>query len=250
MWFSLLFAAPAHADLVLCLLQASAGAPAAGATDVPIDAVPAVLVDSYCSGLESELAVVLSTDDGAVVHEEAWTASSEAPLHRLQGLDALAPEAGYLLAVDSADGTIHYEAAFTTGVESATPLDGAPSLSFVDAPVWARGETSLQVEVSPVADPDGLGFVGVAFEESPEEAAAVWLVGEGGLFEAHAQRLEEAAPNEVCVVPVQWDAAGRRLAGETVCQAVEASLCSTASGASASAVAAALGLVALGRRRR
>lgn len=250
MWFSLTLAAPAHAEMILCLLQASAGAPAAGATDVPIDAVPAVLVDSSCSGLESELAVVLSTDDGAVVHEEAWTASSEAPLHRLQGLDALLPEAGYLLAVDSDDGTIHYEAAFTTGVESATALEGAPSLGFVDAPVWSRGETSLQVEVSSVADPDGLGFVGVAFADSPEEAATAWLVGEGGSTEAHAQRLDEAAPDEVCVVPVQWDAAGRRVAGEKVCQAVEASLCSTAGGASASAVAAALGLVALGRRRR
>jgi len=250
MWFSLLLAAPAHAEMVLCMLQASAAAPDAGAVDVPIDAVPAVLVDSYCSGLQSEVAVVLSTDDGAVVHEEGWTATSEAPLHRLQGLPALSPEAGYLLAVDSADGTIHYEAAFTSGVESAAALEGAPFLSFVGAPVWARGETSLQVEVTPVADPDGLGFVGVAFTESPEEAAAAWLVGEGGPTEAHASRLDEAAPDEVCVVPVQWDAAGRRVAGEEVCQAVEASLCSTAGGASASAVAAALALVALGRRRR
>lgn len=136
----------------------------------------------------------------------------------------------------------------TTGRDPADALEGFPSLQFVGDVVWRAEETFAVVEVLPVTDSDRLGIFGVAFPEQPETTAAAWGVRDGAPAEADTRHPDEIMPHETCLIPLQWDAAGRRVAGETQCQAVTTSLCSTTSGSSATAVAVALALLVLGRR--
>jgi hypothetical protein len=159
----LLLASVADADVSFSCAasQVTATVPTNGATGVPIDARPAVLITAPgCAGPATWDLVLLRADDASEVAAGSFPADATDGLLELFPDVALDADTAYTFrATPDGRGEIT-EIGFTTGSGVVAGLDGGPT-AVVDTATFAGRTGTLTVEWSaePAADPDGLSIV-------------------------------------------------------------------------------------------
>jgi hypothetical protein len=218
--------------------------PAPQAEDVPVDVVLAAALYADCGSVPLGWRMQLLLD-GAVVHDDLVGFEGETRIES-RPAEPLAPNTRYELHVLPEGGGAETIAAFTTGASEAVALSGVPAASVVSANYSPDSDTlRVDARVEPIEDPYSL--VGLALEPG----GPAFLTGDGATAALNGPVQLEQAPDEACVVPVQWGADGVRIEGEEACGRVAIQR-SPGRACAASASASSfwpLALLLLGRRR-
>jgi len=257
---ALLLAAPAFADVaaIAAPCQPSEPAysqPAAGAADVPVDAVPAVFFSvGQCGTGEWTLSLATAADE-AVVASITGT-----PTDGLLELDAgeLVADTDYVLSVIPVDGsTSPSTIAFTTGVGATEPGANTPQVTALDAS-WSDAGGPVRFDVTALYGESAGADLNVrwSFGSQGEARETRYLSVVPGI-EVNALGISVATfvapPAQYCLTAAVREFDGSWTEGDDFCAGVEDSsavVCSTAGGgASLAGVLVALG-VAAGRRSK
>lgn len=231
----------AHAYTILCNgLQVVGTVPAAGATDVPIDARPALVFTDGCP-TTTGFTVELTGPEGAV--PGSFDASDLASTHLLELFpDAeLAPDTDYTLSFGS-ETTERTTVAFRTGADRVEPLTGEPAVVTSELR-WAAKNLNVQATIHAIPDPTGLSVLTVT---DGVHGSNAFLAEADGPTDIDLSWAQATRPEETCLTIAQIDGAGRRTEGVSGdCEPVP--LCATSP--AAGALAAALGALAAVLRR-
>ncbi|MBL8740084.1 MAG: hypothetical protein JNK04_03285 [Myxococcales bacterium] len=213
--------------------------PSDGQTGVPIDVVPRVFVgedEDGCSDIWADVSLRLLRE-GEALEETQRTINGTTETTELVLPGPLEPNTTYTFVVDGNDydGPASRTVTFTTGATSAAPVEAPPQIEITDA-VYAdtaagtepRHQASIHVTLgSP--DPTGLSTIRVL--DPNGFALGAYVIGSDPVeSEVHFY-----APHgtEICLTPVQINAAGDAVSGEEVCvtpTVAESSGCSAAPG--------------------
>ncbi|MES2644920.1 MAG: Ig-like domain-containing protein [Myxococcota bacterium] len=249
----LLFAlvSPAHALRVVCNgFDVTDTVPMTGAENVPVDARPAVTFAPGCSGATDWSAVLARTEDSVGI-AFATGLQDELDLSRLLEVFPeadLDPTTGYTLTLSSFEGEA-ITAGFTTGTGRVAGLDGAPTVT-VERTTSDRANGALTVDllVTPAADPDGLSILQVK-DGALNRGVQSFVVPPTGDMTFPIVWGNSDQPDEVCPQVRQLDGAGVPTEWSTeACVAVAACGCASTS-PSAGLLGLALALALTIRRR-
>lgn len=245
-WAVLLVGA-AQADEILIPFGAEVAytLPVNGDAGVPVDVVPKVIFSVNCGDDVFPQSIELRDGD-ATVAETTYEACSEPAvswrqLVELRPASELTPNTAYQIVVA---GTTEFTSEFRTGTGYAAAAQGEPSVVLTSAVVNRRTRwISLAGDLTRAPDPDELSVVEV-------RTAGGAFVADIDSFTAYVP-LDGSPPSELCVTPVQIDGAGREVAGDEGCMAVQdAGGCSSIGTAGGSLATLAAGLIARRRARR
>jgi uncharacterized protein (TIGR03382 family) len=196
--------------------------PADGQTDVPIDVVPRVFVamdENSCSAAYKNVVLSLLRDGEAVDETQLQVAGSVITTELI--LDApleVSTTYTFIIEADGPDGAASTSVTFTTGTESAAPVSAPPVIEILsaiygDSPseTQARHEASFRVTPG-TPDPSNLSTIRVM---DGEVVLGAYIVGSDPI---ESEVYFYAPPGtEICLTPVQVNAAGDEQLGEEVC---------------------------------
>jgi uncharacterized protein (TIGR03382 family) len=215
MLLTLLSFASADADMMLAPCMGpvvTATLPAAGATEVPVDALPAFVWHEDCGeagDFKAELYL-----EGELVFEQHFPTAGGVGLERLE-LDAtLQPDSEYLLHLSGVDQDLDVE--FSTG-QGAIQGAEAPTLVSVGTEAWKDGGLFYlytDVEATTGADPDSLSALMLLDEQG--ELVDVDVQPRSWLSASSTSR---SLPEELCFSLVQVDGLGAQSEPLETCSA-------------------------------
>lgn len=208
------FAEPvADADCALPTIAFTSPAPLA--TDVPIDAVPAGLIEAGNCGSTTWTATLL-LGETVIATAESDTTS------RLIEVDPggdLEPNTTYVLRFEPGPGGgEQVDIGFTTGEGTTTGLVGAPSVDAVVAS-WSESQRETTAGANTIASSAAEGDTILAL--TVDGADVDWRAASGDVQYMSTFVAANRAPSEVCVGARQRDMAGRWTDAEEVCLAPE-----------------------------
>lgn len=233
--------------------------PSAEATGVPVDTRVALVFGEGGCVTASGWNAVLATADGV---EIGWLPGSDPDEEWLLTLardEPLAPDTAYVVTVTAED----EEAivfGFTTGTGTVAGITGEPTFEVTDTRWQAEsdrsfdGLVSLDLAITPAADPDGLSVIQVRAPDFMHPDPRSYRVPADGPMAITANWMSGPTIDEMCVQVRQIDGLGVATDwSEPVCAAVDtgpAAICGTTSGASLGALVLAglAGLIRRGRR--
>lgn len=223
--------------------------PAPLATDVPLDAVPAGLIDPGGCGTTEWTVTLTDAGTGAVV-ASATQDLSEGWLIEADPGEDLSPDTTYTLRFEpGAGGGEPVEVGFTTGTSHAAGLTGTPTLGAPTAS-WERATRTLYVAAETTAAGSADGDTVLALAVDGTDGA--WRSATGDTQWMSAWITVGSAPARACASVRQRDVAGRWTEGAEACAAPEI-IEETAGGCFSGrtpTMALLLGAFALTRKRR
>ncbi len=191
------------------------------ATDVPIDVVPAGLLEAGGCGGASWVATLVNAGTGAeiarVEHPEG-----DGSLIEVDPGGPLDPETTYTLRFEPTDGSGELvEIGFTTGTDTAAGLDGGPTLESALV-TWSRNSPMvIQAEINVAASADGATIVTFGVEDGGDIAYTSATGPTTVRLTGFTDDGPAEPPEEVCVVARQRDIAGRWTDAPSDCVAPE-----------------------------
>lgn len=220
--------------------------PAPGQTEVPINVHPGLVWDGACAPADQ---YTLTLYDGETeLASDTFSFPGDRAVSHLDPEADLAPDHDYVFKVipDLGRGVVT-EVYFTTGTGVAAPLEGTPTLSFGDAFGDDASHTaSVWFQIDAPAEPHDLSLWQALDAPHPERVWSAAAITDGVV--SNTMTLTSwFAGDEVCLIPVVYDALGNALEGEEACVDPEpvASTTPLDCGCNGTASPVAAGLVAL-----
>lgn len=241
---------------VPCSVTVQGTVPANSATGVPLDLVPQLLLEAYCSGLEAQLEL-RRADSGEVLATEQVAVSERGTLAAVTPSAPLDPNTTYAVEVFGEFSGITL-ITFTTGTGTLQPVTGAPALG----PLTLTGDLDdsfgawvrYEVDLTPAVDPQSAAVVRLVEDGAPDTPLGWAVVGAQAQVPMIGLWPGAEEGGTLCLVAVQTDGTGQEVGqSDPSCATLEDTGPKTICGcASAAAAPGWLGLLALGlvvRRR-
>lgn len=218
--------------------------PRPGQTNVPVDVSLAFAVEGDCL-TPAGFVLALQGDAGTDELSFDWADRSDDGVFRAS--PALAADSTYKVTIGDLDGRLQQATfSFTTGTGTVAGLTGAPSVALTSAVLdRASGELVVTYVVTPATDPQLLSMLVI---EATGAATFTHVLSPFGVQD----RRESVAGDtgELCIAVHEIDGRGVTTEGNSACIEVETTGCGCGSPGAPGAGLAALGLLALARRRR
>lgn len=190
---------------------------------VPYDIRPAIVWGPGC--LPADYQATITDSEGTTWMEEA--VSAEAGVWWASEILELPPEQEMVLALTpTGDTGSVVSIPFKTHTEPMTGVTGSPNLELgkVHSP---RGSITGDFTVFPAADPDTLSLVTVAVKDDPAMLVFAGLADANGTEVAGDFGIEDTGQESLCLTVTQWDAQGKEVGSEDICEQVGCSLSGT-----------------------
>lgn len=227
MMFALLLAVPAFAepfadtaaDAAPCEPAGVAAIrPYAGQVDVPVNVVPGLVWDGACAPADHYTVSLL--DGETELASETLDFPGNFAVSHLDPGGELLPDHAYVFRITPEEGRgVVTEAAFTTGTGLAAPLVGTPVLSYNEAvgdDVSHAARLWFDLDAPP--EPNDLSLWQARDGSDPDQVWSAGAITDG--FVTNTATVTPWGPAEdVCLVPVVYDALGTALTGEEACVA-------------------------------
>lgn len=226
--------------------------PMPNVTGVPLDAQPALVIESYCPGMSTTVELARE-DNGELVLRKEQELPDYWNLARIAPPELLQPDTRYIVQVYG-DYTGVAMLAFTTGSELAVPFTGAPEIrrTTCDGCDEDSGWDPWSVfvlRVRPVPDTYNGSVLAVYAEDDPDESVEFALAGDREAMDIRVWIERSDSRDRGCFTVVQTDATNREVGRSEPSCADRGPMCGCATGSPEPSLLGSLGLLLLRRRR-